>query len=121
MLFFAESHAFRIFEFAAVDHETGNVFVVINFREKSEGICETCIRNPHFLPVDDVVFSVFGKSCFGFSGIGIRTRIRLGQTVGSEFCSGRQIRQVFFLLLFSSVEQNGQSSNPGMCSVSGCQ
>ena len=67
-------------------------------------ICRAAVRNPGFRAVDYVRIALANR--FRCKRRRIRTRLRLGKCVASDFLAARERHQEFLLLLFSAEAKN---------------
>ena len=58
--------------------------VVVNFGKNSLHIGKTCIGDPHFLTIQNIMLPVFRKPGIGLSCIGIASGTGFGKAVGTQ-------------------------------------
>ncbi len=70
-------------------HQKGRELLAADFCKHREQIGCAAVGDPHFLSIEDVVFSIGAQIGARFCGESIRSRVGFGQRVsGDEFCFG---------------------------------
>ncbi len=101
---------------AALDDKAGE-FLAIHFREHDEHVREPAVRDPHFLPVQNPVFSVGRQHGARARGERIRTGLRLGQAIAGKFFAGGDARQISLLLFFRAEINDRDRADAGVAAV----
>src|SRR5690606_38979331 len=101
----------------AFHNESTQYAVVVYFCEYGKNVTKTGVGNPHFLSVQDVVFTVVAQGCFCFSGISVGTGTRLGEAICSCPFAGGKFRDVLLFLLLVTKIKDGHGADSRMARV----
>ena len=91
--------------------------VILYLGKNNQGISKSGICNPHFLPVDGIILTIFRRPGVSFTRVCITAGSGLCQAVSTEQFSGCKSCNIALSLIFIAVIHYRKSSNTAMSHI----